>query len=148
MDMKQRVDDLIVIARRLVEIIEAENKALRAHKPAEIAACVTDKTSLSRAYESRMRGLIENHAELAEVDPAMREKLHDLGQRLKTLTDENGRLLKVALAAHNEFVGAVAQAVRQSSAGPGLYSRKGTTAVARGGREKQRAQPVSLDRTL
>jgi flagellar biosynthesis/type III secretory pathway chaperone len=145
MDMKQRLADLVVIASRLVEILDNENKALRSHKPAEIAKWVADKASLSRAYESRLRGVAENPAELAEADGIVHEKLHALGERLRTLADENARLLKVAMAAHNEFVGAVANAVRQSSAGPGLYSRKGATASPQNG---SRPRPVSLDRTL
>lgn len=146
MDMKQRVSDLIVIASRLAEILERENRVLRAHKTSEIAPFVEDKTNLSRAYESRVRGMVENAPQLETVDPAACERLKSLGEKLKTLIEENARLLKVAMAAHQQFVSSVARAVKETTAGPGLYSRKG--AVRSDSPRVKRSQALSLDQTL
>ncbi len=147
MDMKQRVSDLIVITSRLAEILALENKSLRNHKVAEVALYVEDKSTLSRAYETRVLGIMKNPDELADVDVDLRDRLRALGEKVQELTAENARLLKAAMAAHSKFVSVVAEAVKSASSGPTLYAPSGNKK-----REKvrtvQRPRALSLDQTL
>ena len=147
MDMKQRISDLIVITTRLSEVLGYENKALQEHKIAELARYLEDKATLSRAYESRMLGVMKNPDELNEVDPDLRERLHSLGEKVRDLMEENARLLKSAMAAHKKFVSIVADAVKTASNGPTLYAPSGSKKRQKV-RTLHRPRALSLDQTL
>lgn len=147
MDMKQRVDDLIVISGRLAELLARENEALRQRQSQVVAGLLDDKAKLSRAFETRVQGLVEQAAKIAEVDAEARDRLRTLGAKVRELMAENGRLLKVAIEAHNRVVGLIAEAVKSSAPGPKTYSASGATAPRSRGAAAQVA-PVSVNRSL
>ena len=146
MNAATRVDDLIIIGRRLAELLKEENESLRRRRAEDIADSLKDKTALSHAFESRFKGLADKPDELAGIDAEQGERLRDMAERIHTLTEENDHLLKVALAAHEKMVESIAEAVKSSQPGPSIYTRTGRHGTATDGGAK--GTPISLDQAL
>jgi len=149
MDASKRITDLIVISRRLADFLAVENHALTAGRFDETRALVEQKDELSRAYESRIKGLAE-HADaeaIDAVDPALRDQLRTLGAEVQDLGRENARLLSIAMEVNRRVLNEVAAAVKASQSHPGTYSRTGEVA---GGsyRAAPANTPISLDKSL
>ena len=146
MNAATRVNDLIVIGGRLAELLKEENESLRARRAKDVAGLLEDKTALSHAFESRFKGLADKPDELAGIDTEQGERLRGMAERIHALTEDNDRLLKVALAAHEKLVESIAEAVKSSQPGPSIYTRAGRRGTATDGVAK--GTPISLDRAL
>ena len=146
MNAETRVNDLIVIGGRLAELLKEENLSLRARRTEDIAGFLGDKTALSRAFESRFKGLADKPDELAGIDVEQGERLRGITERIHTLIEDNDRLLRVALAAHEKMVEAIAEAVKSSQPGPSIYPRAGRRGTTTDGGAK--STPISLDQAL
>ena len=59
MDPNKRMTDLITLSTRLIQVLARENAALRTKRTHEVAALVNEKATLTRAYESRARGFLD-----------------------------------------------------------------------------------------
>ncbi len=147
MDINNRVNDIIVITTRLIELLEKENDALRNQRTAEVHELLDEKTTLSRVYETRFTGLMERQNALDEVEPDLRQKLGEIGETINALIEDNSRLLKVAIEANRRVVELVAEAVRDTSASAGTYGADGATGNDRGLAAANGAA-FSLDQTL
>ncbi len=147
MDATKRINDLIVIIGHLVELLTQENAALRAKRHDDVATLLKRKVSLSRAYESRVQGLIEKPDALARVDQALRQRLRGLGETVHRLMEENARLLKVAIEAGRCVVRSVSEAVKSSHPGPGTYSANGAVGTPGNG-AAPRNLAISVDQSL
>ena len=146
MDVANRIDDLIMISMRLVELLTEENDALRSQQPKEVAALLEEKKSLCQAYESRIRGLVDQPEDLAEIDSEIREQVRALGEAVMELIEENGRLLKVGMEANRRVVSILAEAVKTARPAAKTYSASGT-ATLNGGSSPD-GVPISIDRSL
>lgn len=147
MDATKRVGDLIVICNRLSEILEAENRALMAHKADIVQDLLDEKNTLARAYESRLKGLTELGEDILNVDKDLLERLKLLGLRINEKLETNAKLLKIAMESNRRVVKMVAEAVKEARPGPSVYSSAGT--YGNSGRSgAQTATPLSLDRAL
>ncbi len=147
MDINNRVNDIIVITSRLIELLEKENDALRNQRTNEVHELLDEKTTLSRVYETRFMGLIEQEGAMDEVDPDLREQLGEIGTTINALIEDNSRLLKVAIEANRRVVELVAEAVRETSPNAGTYGANGTTGIDRRLAATNGAT-LSLDQTL
>ena len=148
MDAAQRISDLIVISQRLAELLAMENQALRNGRTAESCAMIEQKDDLSRAYESRIKGLVEHAdgATMTEVEPALKDQLRALGERVQELSRENTQLLRIAIEVNRRVLNEVTTAVKAGQAGPGIYSRTG--GVAGPMRASASNVPMSIDKSL
>jgi flagellar biosynthesis/type III secretory pathway chaperone len=149
MDASRRVSDLIVISERLADFLAMENRALRAGRFDETRALVEQKDELSRAYESRIKGLAEHAGAeaIGAVEPALREQLRTLGSKVQELSRENARLLKIAMEVNRRVLNEVAQAIKAGQPGPGTYSRTGELASG-AFRASPVNTPISLNKSL
>lgn len=148
MDASQRISDLIAISQRLAEFLVMENRALRGGRTEETRSLVEEKDELSRAYESRIKGLAE-HADapiMATVDPALKEQLHALGEQIQDLCQENIHLLRIAMEVNRRVLNEVAAAVKASQLSPGIYSKTG--GMAGPYRAAAANLPLSFDKSL
>jgi len=149
MDASKRISDLIVISKRLGDILTQENAALRDHRTSHIQALVNEKDEVSRAYESRIAGLAEHVSgeEMDEVDEILKDRLRALGQEIQELSTENAMLLQVAMEVNRRVLHEVAEAAKSQQPGAGTYSNKG--AIMTGShRPAQGNVPISLDKSL
>ena len=60
MDATGRVNDLIEITERLANLLTKENKALNEKDANEATQYLDEKANLSRIYETRIQGLIDD----------------------------------------------------------------------------------------
>jgi hypothetical protein len=146
----RKINDLISIATRLGGLLETENRALREHRAADVELLLEEKTGLGRAYESRVLALNElskDPDQFEEVDRDLIERLHGLGEKVQLLIEENSRLLKVSIKANKMVLDAVAEAIKESGGGAGIYTARGavdpgnTTAASQ-------TTPISVNRSL
>lgn len=147
MDTNSRVKDLIAITSRLADVVERENGALAAHERTNFDEILDEKATLGRIYETRMQALDKDASDVAEIEPELRDDLKAVGTRLRTLVDENARLLKVAIEANRRVVDLIAEAVKASTPGPGVYGAKGVVGGSRN-RAAPASLPLSLDHSL
>ena len=127
MDSTGKVNDLIEITERLASLLKKENKALNDKDANEATQYLDEKGNLSRIYETRIQGLIDNPSILANTAPELREKLRELGETVNVMIQENAQLLKITIEANRRVVAMVAEAVKTQQPGPGTYSAKGTS---------------------
>ena len=127
MDSTGKVNDLIEITERLANLLKRENKALNDKDANEATQYLDEKGNLSRIYETRIQGLIDNPSILANTAPELREKLRELGETVNVMIQENAQLLKITIEANRRVVAMVAEAVKTQQPGPGTYSAKGTS---------------------
>ena len=85
MDPTNRINDLIVISNRLVDVLERENEALTERRYSEINEILDEKVTLGRVYESRIMGLSDDDTDLNQADGELRNQLLDLGKKVNTL---------------------------------------------------------------
>jgi hypothetical protein len=147
MDATGRANDLIEITERLASLLTKENKALNDKDANEATRYLDEKSNLSRIYETRIKGMIDNPSALAAVAPELREKLRELGETVNVMIQENARLLKITIEANRRVVKMVAAAVKTQQPGPGIYSAKGT-ADKNDVHSAPRNLALSLDRSL
>jgi len=147
MDANNRLNDLITVTGRLVELLERENEALKTHKSAVVHELLDEKTALSRVYETRFKSLAEKPELLAETDESLRAQLADLAGKVEDLMDENGRLLKAAIEANRRVVDLIAEAVRNQQPSAGTYGSDAVTSTD-GSTAGGRRVSLSLDQTL
>jgi len=147
MPSNNRIEDLILITGRLIDVLERENDALNNQRNADLRDILDEKVTLSRVYESRMQVISEKPEILDEVDADLREKLQSLGQQVSTLIEANGRLLKVAMTVNRRVVELIAEAVHDATPSAGTYGATGASATGSLGADKQRVA-FSLDQVL
>ena len=147
MDPMNRIKDLIVITGRLADLLRRENKALRDRRSNELKSLLDEKSTLGRVYETRLQGLIDDEMDFSEVDPELSERLREAADEVRSMMDENAKLLKVAIAANKRVVDMIAVAVKRSIPSAGTYSKKGAVGNE-GCRAANRNVAFSLDRTL
>ncbi len=147
MDATGKIHDLIEITERLAALLMKENKALGDKNAEEATKYLEEKSNLSRIYESRIKGMMDNPSALAAVDPELRLKLRELGEKVNLMIRENARLLKIAIEANRRVVEMVAKAIEAQQPGPGIYSAKGTANKA-DVHSAPRNLALSLDRSL
>ena len=126
MDSTGRVNDLIEITERLASLLTKENQALVDKNANEATQYLDEKGNLSRIYETRIQGLIDDPSILANAAPELREKLRELGESVNIMIQENAQLLKITIEANRRVVAMVADAVKTQQPGPGTYSANGT----------------------
>ena len=147
MDANNRLNDLITITGRLIELLERENNALATHQNQVIHELLDEKAALSRVYETRFKSLAENPEALAETDKDLRNTLVQLAVQVEELMDENARLLKTAIEANRRAVDLIAEAVRNQQPSAGTYDANAATSEDGSNASGQRVA-FSLDQTL
>lgn len=143
---EKRVSDLIVIASELCDIFMTENQALEDNEAGPIKDHLPRKDLLSRAYERGVEALRKMPVEeIKAVDSDLSERLRDVGKKMDELAAINAKLLRVAVAANQSVMEAVANAVRDVTPQAGTYGANGSTA---GQASAQRSVAMSLNKTL
>ncbi len=148
MDVNKKIAEMIVVSGQLASVLERENDALANYDRKNFDSLLEEKTRLGRIYESQMEGLAKGRDEdFAEADPDLGEQLRALGNEIRDLIERNARLLKIAIEANRRVVDLIADAVKSSGAGPGIYEGRGRIAAA-GGHSHPISLPLSLDHSL
>lgn len=147
MSSDHRINDIILITERLIDVLEKENLALKNRRHAELHDLLDDKVTLSRVYETRMQFFNENPDVLTQSSPELTARLRSLAARIGELLTENASMLKVAIAANKRVVDMIAEAVKNVTPGAGTYGSNGMTGLSDHKSEAQ-GLALSLDQTL
>lgn len=147
MDPTNRVNDLITITGRLVDLLDRENSALVNNQNKDLSEILDEKVTLGRVYESRILGLAEASSDAIDsVDLELRDRLRGLGNKANDLIEENAKLLKVAIEANRRVVNMIAEAVKASVPSAGTYAPNGAHAIEHHAATKNAA--IAVDHTL
>ncbi|TCS63004.1 hypothetical protein [Varunaivibrio sulfuroxidans] len=147
MDAQNRLEDLLFITRHLADLLEQENIALQRNKLDVVKSLLERKTSLSRAYETRVLGMDADEKGIEDIDPDDIQALRDTGRRVEALIEENAYLLKISLQVSRQFMDSVADAVQNAKPGTGAYGANGQ--VGGGAKAPPADNPaLTLDETL
>jgi hypothetical protein len=147
MDANNRLNDLIIVTGRLVELLKRENDALQNHKTSIVHDLLDEKTALSRVYETRFKSLAENPEVLQETDPDLRAQLQPLAEQVEELMGENAKLLRAVIEANRRVVDLIAEAVQNQQPNAGTYGSN-AAAASDGANASGRRVALSLDQTL
>ncbi len=139
-EVHPRIEALIGVGSRLIELMEREIAILRDMRPGDVAPLQAEKDALSAAYETHLAALRDEPVLLAALASPLKDELMRVAMRLNAVVAENARALDAARAANERLLKAIVDAVaaeRERTAG---YSRTGARARAATGR----TVPVSL----
>lgn len=146
MDAQKRMDDLVAITTRLIDVLEREKEILVERRHADLNGLLDEKETIARVYQARVMGLQEHPDQFEGLEPEDRDELRTLAQQADTLIRENARMLEAAMYASKRVVDLVAEAVTEASNPTGAYSKRGSTDMP--GPRGTRASAISLDQTL
>ncbi|MAH84589.1 MAG: hypothetical protein CBB68_09690 [Rhodospirillaceae bacterium TMED8] len=147
MNPNNKVNDLITVTGRLIEILARENEALSERDIGVVHKLLDEKAALSRVYETRFKCLAENPEILAQTDFELRDQLREVGKHVESLIDKNAKLLRTAIETNQRVIDMIAEAVKEQQPSAGTYGANAVTAqdgAAAGGRRVS----LSLDQTL
>jgi flagellar biosynthesis/type III secretory pathway chaperone len=124
------IADLMTVMSDLIAIVESENDLLHRGLPATLSDYADRKEILTNQFTNLSRGvLLTCRDELAEDDD-LRSQIVSTGQVLKSLTQENMRLLRGAMDATRRRINSVMTAIRAEGGTQGVYSARGTIIAA------------------
>jgi flagellar biosynthesis/type III secretory pathway chaperone len=139
------IQDLRIVMTNLVELIDAENKALSGHDINTVKALSANKWTLTRNYRNQMQAIADTPDILQILEDDERQSLHHLGQRLHTATERNGQLLSANIDAANRVMNAVVDGVKQANERNAVYGKSG---ALRGHTADGRPVAVSFNQEL
>jgi len=143
MEMSERVNELVYICERMIEILQQENDALDAQTPKALAETLTEKDKLSRLYERHTRGIQRDPDGFAAIDEDIRVTLKELSKDMEKLIAQNARMLKMNIETNRRVLLKFADVAKQMTPNAGTYA-KDANLGARG----EATSPISLNETL
>ncbi len=147
MSAEAKIDALIHVAGRLIEVMNQEIEVLRGMRVADLAPIQQEKNSLADDYEASVRDLQADPDAILAVSDSLRREFAEIASRLNGTLMENERALHAAQVAHDRVLNAIVRAVEQTRPTLNTYTPDGTAALA-GSSTHRYAAPLSLDTSL
>lgn len=146
MDALERAHQFNLVAEQLIGLLTEENAALRTHDTSVSRRRGDEKTRLANAYAALFAGFAKDETALAGLEAETRGVMGEVGRTLEVLTEENGRLLKIAMQSSRTVLDIVAEAAKAIQPTAGTYGAHGR--VGEGRRHGSRGVPLSVDESL
>ncbi len=147
MNASARASDLIMVASRLVVLMQQEIAILHEMKIADIAELQPEKELLVRAYMEHAQALEEAPGQLATVAPAIKQELQHTLERFRAAVGHNERELRAAHEANARLVQAVVDAVNMKQGEAATYTSAGTLNSRSAGKSRG-STPLTVDQRL
>lgn len=147
MDAEKRLQDLISVTQRLIDVLERENALLREHAYGEIQHLLDEKEIIARVYEARIMHLKEHPGELDGANEETRATLKELSEQVDGLIKENGAMLQTSIVTSKRIIDMVADALREKTIETGTYANGGRNRPKPAG-NKHRVAAISINETL
>jgi hypothetical protein len=147
MDITKQVNELIEITTRLTNLLTKENKALRKHDTEEATALLSEKNSLSEIYEEHVQAVMNHSEHLNALEPTLKETLSSIGEKAKTLIEENAILLRASIVANQRVMEMVADALSSARNKVTTYSADGTMGTSPH-RDTMQTPALAVDHSL
>jgi hypothetical protein len=141
MEMHPRIEGLIKIGSRLIDVMEREIEMLREMRPGDLKSLSADKDSLVAAYEDCMAALKGDDKLIAAASPTIKDELMRTAAKLNATVAANERALSAAKAANERLLKAVVDAVAADRQRVAAYAKNGARTMS----SPRNAQPVSLN---
>ncbi len=139
-ELHPRIEALIAVGSRLIELMEREIAILRDMRPGDVASLQGEKDALAGAYETHLAALRDEPVLLAALAPPLKDELMRVAMRLNATVAENARALEAARTANERLLKAIVDAVAAERERATGYSQTGARLRPAAGR----AAPVSL----
>lgn len=147
MPLEERIDGLIRIASRLIDLMRREIEILREMRPHGLDELQARKNELADAYEQQVRALAGEPGALAAVAPALRQEFAEVAAEFNKVLAENESALHATRFAHERLLKAVVAAIgEQRNSFKGYGASGAPSRQARGRRAA--APPLTLDQRL
>ncbi len=146
MNTTTRANDMIVVASRLIALMEQEIEILRNMKIREIETLQVEKDQLANAYLEHSRTLRQEPAQMRALAPAIREELTQALGRLQDVFGRNERALRAAREANGRLIQAVVDAIAEKQGNATTYTNAGK--VSRCATCEAGPTPLTLNREL
>lgn len=143
MDMNDRVNELIYVCERMIEILQKENDALEAQNPKALADSLVEKDKLSRLYERHTRGIERDAAGFKSVEEDLRTTLKELSDEMNKLVEQNARMLKMNIELNRRVLFKFADVAKKMTPHSGTYAQDANV-----GAKAEATAPISLNETL
>lgn len=143
MNMTERVNELIYVCERMIEILHIENDALEAQNPKAMADTLEEKDKLSRLYERHTRALAKDTESFADVEEDMRATLKELSEEMDKLIERNARMLKMNIDLNRRVLLKFADVAKKLTPHSGTYAEDANI-----GTRGETTSPISLNETL
>lgn len=124
------IADLISVMKELIAVVHSENELLVRGIPAALSDFAKQKDHLTDRFAGLSRGVISSCSQELSDDEDLREQIVSTGQMLKSLTQENMRLLRGAMDATRRRINSVMAAIQAETGRHGTYSANGTVTAA------------------
>ena len=141
MDMHPRIETLIRVGSRLIELMEREIEMLGEMRTGDVAELQAEKSTLVIAYEEILAALKDDPKLISACAPPIKDELMRIAAKLNATVAANERALSAARAANERLLKAVVDAVAADRDRASGYSRTG----ARVETPVRRTPPVSLN---
>ena len=133
---------LLVIMKRLVEVMDREVDLLHGMKSTELQELQRDKITLATAYEARVKALKDDGQKL---DPELRAEFSQVAQMFQDSLLRNQQALNGAKATTDRVLQAIVREVEKQRSQQGSYSASGQCEPGAGGSQ---AVSVAVDQRL
>jgi flagellar biosynthesis/type III secretory pathway chaperone len=125
------IADLMTVMKELIAVVQSENDLLHRGLPAALSDCAEQKDQLTSRFTDLSRGVLSSCTQELSDDDDLREQIVTTGQALKSLTQENMRLLRGAMDATRRRVNSVMSAIQAEGTKQGsTYGASGTITAA------------------
>lgn len=120
------VAHLMSVMSDLISTVETENDFLTRGMPAALSALADCKDGLTHQFVDVSRSVMATCAAEIAADEQLRQQIVGTGEVLRSITQENMRLLRQAMSATQRRIDTVMAAIRAEAGGQGTYGGKGT----------------------
>ena len=124
------IADLMTVMEELILVVQSENDLLHRGLPAALSDYADQKDHLTNRFADISRGVLSSCNRELSDDDDLRQQIVTTGQALKSLTQENMRLLSGAMDATRRRINSVMTAIQTEGAKQGTYGASGTVTAA------------------
>jgi hypothetical protein len=140
-DADDRAEQLLLLTKRLTDLIERETSLFRARRPLEAAPFRDEKAKLANLYRQETAQIAREPALVAGARLENRQALNDATVRLYAVLDEHRQAIEALQEISEGLVKAIAGYVAELRAGDAAYGPAGERRAPNAG------SAITLDRT-
>lgn len=120
-----RIEDLVELIDRLIDVVTEENIALAMGLPASQSKHTAQKLELSELFENWVKQVAMKNVLLTSPDRKLQQKVLDRIEQLRVVMDENVARLRAAIEASQRRIDAVMSAIRAQISDKSPYGANG-----------------------
>ena len=147
MEAPTKLDDLIALTNRLIDLMGKEIEMLRSMRPQNIGTLHKDKVHLALVYERHMLELRDDPSLLAAAKPGLKAELKRITGRFQEVLNENESAIRAVKSVSEKLLAAIANAVTEQRGNAAAYSKEGAIG-GNGGAPGAKTVPLTLNEQL